>query len=143
MELNEYKALLKRCYPEHSRINEGTRLFVILNGTWKWRLYKTYDTNFGWCIYPADNEAKESVRKAFHCPETFARVVAKSGKEQLIRVPIAVWPDRTPDTNIYWFEYGQDTLDSCIKKLERENKRFGWKWDYVTINANEIPSEYW
>ena len=143
MELKDYKELLEKCYPAEVKLNEGKRLFVVLNGTWKWRLYKTYNTNFGWCIYPADNEAKESLRKAFHCPEVFARVTTKGGKEQLIRVPVPVWTDRTPENNIYWFEYGQKTLDSCIKELAHENKRFGWGWDYVTINADEIPSEYW
>lgn len=134
--VDSFKSLLDK--ENNSGVTNRTHIAIILEGTWKWRSYKTYNTDFGWCIYPADAEAKEAYRRAGRFPCCFANVVKADGTSQMIRVPVQVF-----DKQLFWFEYGKQTLKQFESKVRKENKERGWTQEIIKVKAEEIPSEWW
>ena len=57
----EFQTLLDSFQNSIRSIANEQHLSIHLNGKWRWKYYKNYLYNFGWCIVPADDEARESL----------------------------------------------------------------------------------
>lgn len=141
MTVEEFQALLDR--RGKFDFKDQIEFEIELNGKWGWRNYKTYLYNFGWCIYPVDDEAKLSLKKAgrwIHC--CFAKVYKKDGTYEEIQIPAPVFDDYKKNT--FWFEYGKTTRKQFEREVASYNKRHqDIHKTIVSFNADEIPQQWW
>ena len=137
--VDEFEALLKS--RREAPISAEKHLCIHLDGKWVWRYYKTYDTDFGWCISPADEKARAEMRKAESwAGDCFAKVYKKDGTFKEIRVPSRVYEE---NPNYYWFEYGLETLEQFRANVARINKQRKWKGTFIEFSSSDIPREWW
>lgn len=109
---------------------------IVLRGVWKWKQYHTFDTDFGWCIYAADDEAKESMANLFEtmteydCIHCYVRVQKSSGKEEIVRLPQQCFDD---NRCLRWFEYGKSLLKEQKSEYTKRAKAEGIKTKFEVI----------
>lgn len=107
---DEFEALKK---------NGNTMFFTIFDGVYRYKKYKTYDTDFGWCTVPKDDKAKESCRKNW-LGQPVIVVEKANGEKQQILLGQRVFDD---NPEIHWFEYGVKTLAYLKKECAKDGKK--------------------
>ena len=109
---------------------------IVLRGSWGWKQYKTYDTNFGWCVYAKDEQAKEDMKRLYDymseykTSNVFIRVRTSAGKEEIIGLPQRVFED---NADLRWFEFSKKTLKTLERDYKRECKYNGNKPNFQVI----------